>query len=181
MLQAEVKKELYSWILPIGVAVVLVFICRTFIFTPVVVKGESMEPTFDNQDRILVNKIGDINRFDMIVFHAPDQEEQYIKRVIGLPGDEIIMKDDVLYVNGIAYDEEYVKRDYDTSVQKITGDFTLEGLTGNDQVPNGYFFVLGDNRLKSKDSRALGLIEADAVIGKVKFRYYPFTDFGLVK
>lgn len=181
LLQGSTKKEVYSWIKSIAFAVVIVFICREFIFTPVVVKGESMEPTFDSNNRIVVSKTSAIERFDMIVFKAPDKDEQYIKRVIGLPGDSVEMRDDVLYINGKPYEEPYVKRNNNIGLSKVTGDFTLKELTGNKKVPNGYFFVLGDNRLKSKDSRDFGFISTDSVIGEVKFRFYPLQEIGMPK
>jgi len=180
LLQASTKKEVYSWIKSIAFALVIVFICREFIFTPVVVKGESMEPTFENNNRLIVSKTSAIERFDMIVFKAPDKDEQYIKRVIGLPGDSVEMRDDVLYINGKSYEEPYVKRN-NNQLNKVTGDFTLKELTGNKKVPDGYLFVLGDNRLRSKDSRELGFISTDSVIGGVKFQFYPLQEIGIPK
>ncbi|WP_100329949.1 signal peptidase I [Bacillus xiapuensis] len=180
-MQESTKKEAYSWIKSIAFALVIVFICREFIFTPVVVKGESMEPTFGNNHRVVVSKTSKIERFDMIVFKATDKNEQYIKRVIGLPGDRVEMKDDVLYVNGKPYEEPYVKRNNNMELSRVTGDFTLKELTGNEKVPNGYFFVLGDNRLKSRDSRDFGFIAADSVIGEVKFQFYPLQELGMPK
>jgi len=177
-LQASTKEEIYSWIKTIAFALVIVFICREFIFTPVVVKGESMEPTFENKDRVVISKISAIERFDMIVFKEPVKDAQYIKRVIGLPGDNVEMRGDVLYINGNSYEEPYVKGNNNT---KITGDFTLKELTGNEKVPNGYLFVLGDNRLNSKDSREIGFISTDSVIGEVKFRFYPLQEIGIPK
>mgnify|MGYP002510337015 CR=1 FL=1 len=174
----HVKKELYSWGKSIVFALVLVFVCRTFLFTPVIVKGESMEPTFEENDKLIVSKISKINRFDQIVFQAPNQDEQHIKRVIGLPGDTVVMEDDVLYVNGESYEEPYVNRK-STTANKVTGDFTLEQLTGKQQVPKGFVFVLGDNRLKSGDSRLYGFISKDEIIGEVKFRYYPLKQIGI--
>lgn len=180
-MQASTKKEVYSWIKSIVFALAIVFICRAFIFTPVVVKGESMEPTFENKDRLVINKLSAIERFDMIVFKEPVKDEQYIKRVIGLPGDSVEMRDDVLYINGKSYEEPYVKGNNNIKFNKVTGDFTLKELTGNEKVPNGYLFVLGDNRLNSKDSRELGFISTDSVIGEVKYQYYPLQEVGIPK
>ncbi|MGE6259834.1 signal peptidase I [Heyndrickxia sporothermodurans] len=175
------KKELYSWIKSIAIAVIIVFICRQFLFTPVVVHGESMLPTFQNNNRVVVSKISSIKRFDMVVFDAPDVEERkeldYIKRVIGLPGDQIEVKNDVLYVNGKAYKESYVKKEQGPK----TEDFTLQELTGSKTVPNGFYFVMGDNRHGSDDSRSFGFIPEDSIIGKVVFRFYPFTKIGMPK
>lgn len=173
------RKEIYSWIKSILFAFIIVLVCRQFLFSPVVVKGESMLPTLENHNRLIINKIGKIDRFDLIVFDAPDVKKgtkaEYIKRVIGLPGDRLVMKDDVLYINGKAYKEPYVKR----GNGKTTKDFTLEEIAGKTIIPDGYYFVMGDNRLKSNDSRRFGLISKDSIIGKVTLRFYPLEDAGL--
>ncbi|MCM3759021.1 signal peptidase I [Sporosarcina aquimarina] len=181
LLQESTKKEVYSWIKSIVFAAFIVIVCRLFIFTPVTVQGVSMEPTFEDNNRIVVSKTSKLDRFDTIVFKAPDADKQYIKRIIGLPGDRIEMQDDVLYVNGTPYEETYVKRKNDFDLPRITGDFTLQELTGKTTVPKGYLFVLGDNRLKSSDSREYGLISTDSVIGEVKFRFYPLQKTGVPK
>ncbi|MDQ0270388.1 signal peptidase I [Cytobacillus purgationiresistens] len=96
-MKESTKKEIYSWVKSIVFAFIITFICRVFIFIPTTVFGESMLPTFNNEDRIVVSKTSEIQRSDVIVFDAPDMAgKQYIKRVIGLPGDSIEMKDDVL-------------------------------------------------------------------------------------
>lgn len=180
-MQSRTKKEVYSWIKTIIFALVIAFICREFIFTIVVVEGQSMEPTFENKDGVVISKISAIERFDVVVFKEPVEDEQYIKRVIGLPGDSVEIRDDVLYINGKSYEEPYVKRDHKINFSKVVGDFTLKELTGNEKVPNGYLFVLGDNRLNSKDSREFGFILTHSIIGKVKFRFYPLKEIGTPK
>lgn len=180
-MQENTKEKIYSLVKSIVLAIVIVFICRQFLVIPVAVHGESMEPTFEAKNRLIVSKISKIDRFDIVVFQAPDEDEQYIKRVIGLPGDQIEMSDDILYVNGNRYEEPYVKRESTSRAGRITGDFSLHGLTGYTTIPEGYFFVLGDNRLRSKDSREFGLIAAHSVVGEVKFRIYPFGEMGIPK
>ncbi|WP_304466157.1 signal peptidase I [Sporosarcina sp. BI001-red] len=181
-MKKSTKKEVYSWMKSIAIAVFIAFMCRQFLFTPLTVHGVSMEPTFDDNNRIVISKTSTTERFDMIVFKAPDAvDTQYIKRVIGLPGDNVEMKDDVLFINGKQYEEPYVKRDNEIELGKVTGDFTLQELTGHTTVPNGYLFVLGDNRLKSNDSRAYGFISTDSVIGEVKLRFYPVQKTGIPK
>ncbi|MBU5212600.1 MULTISPECIES: signal peptidase I [Heyndrickxia] len=177
------KSELFSWIKSILLAVVIVLVCRYFVFTPSVVVGESMMPNLQDGNRIIVSKLSDIKRFDEIVFHAPDADEHYVKRVIGLPGDSIEMKDDVLYINGKAYKEPYLKENRKDllPMQQLTEDFTLKEKTGKSKVPKGYLFVLGDNRLVSKDSRYFGVIPMDSVIGKVKIRFWPLNEFDYFK
>src|SRR5437763_449971 len=105
------KNELWEWTKALLIAVALAAVIRYFLFAPIVVDGLSMMPTLHDQDRMIVNKlsyeIGTPHRFDIIVFHAPEGKD-YIKRVIGLPGDRIEYKNDTLYVNGKAYKEPYL-------------------------------------------------------------------------
>lgn len=177
----QVMSEIKSWIKSILFAFALAFLCHHFIFSPTVVKGDSMAPTFQDDDRVIVSKISDLNRSDLVVFHAPEQENKdYIKRVIGLPGDTIEMIDDVLYINGEVVIEGYLHENkQNATTHKLTGDFTLFEITGKTEVPEGSLFVLGDNRIVSKDSRYFGFISMESVVGVVKFRIYPFDDVGL--
>ncbi|MEK4424846.1 signal peptidase I [Solibacillus sp. FSL K6-1523] len=187
-LQKKEKNELLEWLKAIVVTVVFVIGIRTFIFTPILVSGESMMPTYEDGDRVIVNIIGKqisgLERFDVIVFHTTE-ETNYIKRVIGLPGDHIAYKDDVLYINGTPYDEPYLDA-YKAQLMgygTLTQDFTLEDLANVSTIPEGYLFVLGDNRVNSTDSRdpRVGLIAIDTVIGKANIRFYPLDHIGIVK
>ncbi|AOV07042.1 signal peptidase I [Sporosarcina ureilytica] len=168
------KKEILSWMKSAAIALVLAILIRQFLYTPVTVSGQSMEPTFENDNRVVITKIHSINRFDMIVFHSPISDENFIKRVIGLPGDIVVMKDDHLYVNGIEYEEKYVQANKDKLYEghRLTENFEV-------RVPTGHYFVLGDNRQYSMDSRMLGPIEEQAIIGKVSFRIYPLSSIGI--
>lgn len=180
-MQVNIKKEVYSWIKSMAFALIIAFFCRNFIFSPTTVYGESMSPTFQDKDRVLLSKISDIQRFDMVVFSAPDADKFYIKRVIGLPGDSVEMKDDDLYINGNEMEEPYLEENKEDALFKLTGDFTLKEITGESRVPEGSLFVMGDNRLYSKDSRFFGFISEDSIVGEVKFRFYPLKKIGLPK
>jgi signal peptidase I len=178
---AEKKKnELWEWTKALLIAVVLAAVIRYFLFAPIVVDGLSMMPTLHDQDRMIVNKlsykIGEPERFDIIVFHAPENKD-YIKRVIGLPGDTVEYKNDTLYVNGKAYEEPYLE-EYKKQVidGPLTDPFTLEEKIGRETVPEGHLFVMGDNRRFSKDSRHIGTVPFDEVLGKTSIIYWPIED-----
>ena len=175
------KSETFTWVRSIMVAIILAFIIRSFFFTPIVVDGESMNPTLQDKDRMVVTKIGEPKRFDIVVFHAPDGRD-YIKRVIGLPGDRIEYKNDVLYINGKAYNEPYLEK-YKKRLNDgtLTYSFTLkETAVGSDTVPKDSLFVMGDNRRESKDSRKIGAIPMKKVIGTSNVVYYPIKDIKIV-
>lgn len=182
------KHELFEWLKVIALTAVFVIGIRTFIFSPIIVDGASMMPTYEDGDRIIVNKIGktmtDLERFDIVVFKAPD-ERNFIKRIIGLPGDHIEYKNDELYVNGEKLEEPYLSQNKSAlnGFGDLTGDFTLEQLTDHSKIPEDYYLVLGDNRLKSSDSRdsRVGLVAKDQIIGKYNIRIYPFDELGWVK
>ena len=181
MMKSSFKDERYSLVKAILFAFIMATVCRHFIFSPIAVKGESMLP-FEDKDRLVISKVTSINRFDIIVFQAPDQDENYVKRVIGIPGDSVEIKDDVLYINGKAYKEAYVNKNINRTIyNNETDDFNLEDHTSEKTIPEGYYFVLGGNRWKSNDSREFGLISSKSIIGEVKFRYYPLQDIGVPK
>ena len=176
----KVTEEIASWLTPILIAVIVVLVSRQFIFLPTTVRGESMMPSLHDGNRVILSKITHIDRFDEVVFHATDSPDKYVKRVIGLPGDTIEMKDDTLYINGKPYEEEYLdelrsSQDQDAS---FTEDFTLQEMTGKEKVPEGQMFVLGDNRPNSKDSRVFGFVPMERIVGEVKMRYWPMKDIG---
>lgn len=171
-------KELMSWIVPIVIAVAIAFLCRQFLFAPVTVKGESMENTYHNNDRVIISKVSKIERFDVIVFLAPDETDHYIKRVIGMPGDRVKVVNDVLYINDKKYDESYEAdhiKEYKADDLNFTEDFSMEELTGEKVVPKDQYFVLGDNRQNSADSREYGFINKSVVDGVVVLKFWPWT------
>jgi signal peptidase I len=178
---AKEKNELWEWTKALLIAIGLAAVIRYFLFAPIVVDGFSMMPTLHNGDRMIVNKLSKPDRFDIIVFHAPEQKD-YIKRVIGLPGDTVEYVNDTLYINGKAYEEPYLDAYKKQNPEgPLTEDFTLEEITGQKTVPEGELFVMGDNRRSSKDSRHIGTIPLEQVIGDAKFVYWPIKDMRFVK
>ncbi len=178
------KNEAFEWIKALVIAVVIAVLVRSFIFTNYIVEGQSMMPTLQDGNRLIVNKIDyDItkpHRFDIVIFHATKTED-YVKRVIGLPGDKIEYKNDTLYVNGKAKKEPYLKPYKKQLVSgQLTGDYTLKGLTGQMTVPKGKIWVMGDNRQNSVDSRVFGFVDINQIVGKVDLRYWPMAKFQLL-
>lgn len=174
--------EVFSILLNALIISGLVLIINYFFFANVKVDGASMEPTLHDTDRLILNKMSNLERFDIVVFPAPDNEkDKYIKRIIGIPGDRIEYREDKLYLNGEYIEEKYLP-DYSESdsLYYATGNFSLQSLLGTEVVPEGKYFVLGDNRMNSRDSREFGFVDGDAMVGKVVFRYWPFDQFGVV-
>lgn len=180
------KNELWEWTKALLIAFAIAAFIRYFLFTPIVVDGDSMMPTLENGDRMIVNKfsykIGEPERFDIVVFHAPEQKD-YIKRVIGVPGDFVEYKDDQLYINGEPIDEPYLDA-YKAEISEgnLTGDFSLKDIDPSlDVIPEGYVFVMGDNRRFSKDSRHIGIVEQKEIIGNTSIIFWPLNEIEIVK
>lgn len=152
-----------------------------FLFRPFQVNGQSMYPNYHNGEYILTNLIGlklsQINRGDVIVFEAPqDKEKDFIKRVIGIPGDQVGLKDGRMILNGQNLDESsYLASD----VKTYGGAFLGDGETTT--VPENSFFMLGDNRNFSSDSREWGFVPKSKIIGRSFFVYWPLNEMRLVK
>ncbi|MFP7168765.1 signal peptidase I [Terribacillus sp. 7520-G] len=163
--------------------IVLLLVCfREWVFADYRVEGESMEPTLQDGNFLMVNKFRNdadsIRRFDVIVFHATEDED-YVKRVIGMPGDTLEVRNDRLFVNGEYRPEHYLEAYKDDIDGRLTYDFTLEDVTGQTTVPDGMLFVMGDNRRDSLDSRAFGFIPIEQVVGKVDAQFWPMSATGL--
>lgn len=163
-------KKFINDLIPYIIIVIVVVLFRTFIMTPAVVDGLSMYDTLNDHDIVLINKIvmktNNINRFDIVVLKNNTDGDKIIKRIIGLPGEKIEYKDNKLYING-----EEIEDNFKTNE---TTDFTAE-------TKENEYFVLGDNRELSKDSRYLGNFKKENIIGKVDFRFYPFDKLGFVE
>ena len=184
---ARNKNEWLDWIKAIVIAGLLAFIVRMFFFAPIVVDGPSMMPTLEDGDHMIVNKfsyfIGEPERFDIVVFHATAKKD-YIKRVIGLPGEHVAIVDDSLYINGKQIDEPFLdeKKRLLNNNQVYTFDFRLEDIPGGyATIPEDHVLVLGDNRANSRDSRSLGLIHYDQLVGKTNLLYWPIDRFSFNK
>lgn len=187
------NNKIKEW-LPIVIIIALIFLARMFVFSPVKVEGHSMDPTLHDKQRLITSKISNLDRQDIITTKEPDNQSLYVvKRIIGLPGDRVVMKENVLTINGKEYDEPYLaefkekfKKDhlaeeysYNSAFQQqaanatsFTNDFTVT-------VPKNQYFVLGDNRLISKDSRIFGFVDKSLIQGKVVLRFWPLNQFKL--
>jgi signal peptidase I len=161
----------------VALSVVLAVVVIVFIYQPVKVEGTSMMPGLTDQERIFINKYtyrlgtDSIERDDLVVFHYPnDLTQSYIKRIIGLPGDTIAIDDGTVSVNGKVLDEPYVPEEYrdHVSMQKET-------------VPPEKYFVLGDHRSSSNDSRVWGYVDRKEIYGKAVFVYWPLDKIGRVR
>ena len=154
-------------LIPYVVIILVVVLFRTYIATPVRVDGDSMDPTLKNGQILILNKMDqEYERMDIVVFDY--KKDRLIKRVIGLPGETVEIKDNTLYING----EEI--SDYKEDVK--TADYKL-----NVTIPEGYYFVLGDNRSVSADSRLIGLVSKEDLKGTICFRLFPLMKIGGIK
>ncbi|MFT8343337.1 MAG: signal peptidase I [Clostridium beijerinckii] len=167
------KENLFKeWVIPIALAIILALLINKFIFFNILIPTPSMVPTLNVKDRFVVTRMynmGNLKEGDIIVFYSDEYKERMAKRLIGLPGDKIEIKDGVVFRNGEKIEEEYVKN--------------KDKYNGTYEVPQGKYFFLGDNRPISADSRRWKnpYIDASDIEGKVQFRFYPLKDLGVVK
>jgi len=163
---AKIFKELFPYLV---IIIVVVFI-RTFIVTPVQVVGTSMVPTLNDNQILLLKKYDhEFERFDIVVFEY--EKSTLIKRVVGLPGEHVEYRNNKLYINGKKVSEEFIKED--------TEDFKLSEIDYK-IIPKGHYFVMGDNRNNSTDSRYIGLINEDEIKGSTNYSLFPFNTFGKI-
>lgn len=157
-------------LIPYVIIVIVVFGIKTYIATPVLVDGSSMSPTLsDNQFIILSRSTKKIDRNDIVVFDYEDSK--LIKRVIGLPGESIKYENGILYIND---------REYEDKFSSITEDFELSEF-GIKKIPENSYFLLGDNRNNSIDSRIIGPVNISNINGETIFSVYPFNTFGKIE
>ena len=182
----KVLRSVFSWIIPILVALILVVLVRTFLFEVVKVSGDSMEPNLVDKERMVVVKPLKLKRLSVIVFDAYGEDPaaakntNYVKRVIGLPGDKVVSQNGYIYVNNKKINQSFINQNERTTG---TGDWTLSSLAqkGNwtykgNRVPKGHYFVLGDHRSVSEDGRAWGYVSANKVMGVVKVPFWQGTE-----
>jgi signal peptidase I len=178
-------RKIYSFLLDSVQTFLIAFsvflVIYVFLFRPFEVKGDSMYPNFVDQEYVLTNiislRFSHPQRGDVIVFKSPSEpDKDFIKRVIGVQGDTIMLKNGDVYLNGNLLDESaYLKPD----VKTYGGSFLKDGQTIT--VPPGQYFVMGDNRIYSSDSREWGFVKQDEVIGKSFFVYWPLSKLGFIK
>lgn len=150
-------------IIPYAIIVAVVILIRTFVLTPVIVSGTSMDDTLKNGELLLLKKYDkNFERFDIVVFDYGDSK--LVKRIIGLPGETLEYKDGILYINGKETEDPFASS---------TKDFKLTDLN-IDVIPEDYYFVMGDNRSNSSDSRIIGPISKDTINGTTSFSLWPF-------
>ena len=174
--KASVGKELFQWVLVILGAVILAFLIDTFVIVNAQIPSGSMENTIMTGDRVFGNrlayKFSDPKRFDIIIFKYPDDESQlFIKRIIGLPGETVEIHDGNIYINGS-----------DSPLEDVDIKEPMEGSFGPYTVPEGCYFVMGDNRNNSRDSRYWEntFVSEDEILGKAVFRYWPLNKMKLL-
>jgi signal peptidase I len=165
----------HSWLRDLVVSVAVSAFIILFLYQPVRVEGTSMLPLLEDQDRLFINKIayrvGEIHEGDVVVFQYPrDHEKSYIKRVIALPGDDLRIDHGRVYVNGVRLKEPYLQRSFadDRSQPEMV-------------LPAREYFVMGDHRSISSDSRDFGPVDRDLIYGKAVFVYWPMEQVGVVR
>lgn len=164
----ERSKNIWGWIIAIGIAVAVAFLVRAFLFEIILVDGPSMQPTLRTDERLAVEKVsryaGLPERGDIIIVHYPDgTNRNYVKRAIGLPGDTVEIKNSVVYVNGEALNETYTSPEPYADMEAVV-------------VPEDSVFVMGDNRANSMDSRIVGPIKHEWIVGHAMAVIFPFNE-----
>lgn len=173
-LSRDSKYSIVRWFRLSLIALLICLIFRFFMFIPVTIDGYSMMPTLKMREVMLVNRLSDVKRFDTIVFNV--EKQQYVKRVIGMPGDHLVYKNDQLYINGKLKAEPYLQQ-------------YREKLNENDTFMSDYdimvdantYYVLGDNRDNSNDSRYFGTVTGEDIIGVAKYVYLPINHMRTIK
>lgn len=168
------NKNYIKELIPYVIILVVIILLKTFVFTTIRVNGSSMDPTLKNKDLMILDKISyrfkPIKRNDIVVVKT--KNDKLIKRVIALPGESIKYENNILYINGKEYK--------DIVNWTTTNDFDIEEF-GIDKIPEDYYFVMGDNRINSIDSRIIGPVSKKDIMGHATFTIFPFSRFGSKK
>ena len=188
---------------PFILFVLVLGLSRLFLWQPVKVDGHSMDPTLADGERLIVLDHTKINRFDIVVAKETEdgQTKEIVKRVIGMPGDTITYNDDTLYINGKEENEKYLDEykqaldddqlqdiyAYNSLFQELAekADAFTTDSDGNTEftvkVPKGEYYLMGDDRIVSKDSREVGTFPKSSIVGEVKFRFWPLSKIGFIE
>jgi signal peptidase I len=183
------RRTIIEWAILIGSALLIAILIKTFLFQAFYIPSESMKPTLNVGDRVLVNKVSyrlhDVNRGDIVVFETPPkakdangQIKDLVKRVVALPGETFSTRNGTVYINGRPLKEPYLQKGVKTCAPNTAA--TTCGDIGDQQIPAGDVMVLGDNRTASKDSRFFGPIKDSSIVGRVFIRIWPINDIGFL-
>ena len=171
-MEKKLWREIIEWVLLLLLAWVISLVIRAYVLDTRIVPTGSMIPTIQLQDRLLVDKLffkfSELKRGDIVVFHAPpaaNESDDLVKRIIGLPGETLEVRDGMVWINGEALDEPYIYEQPDY-------------LYGPEVIPDHSYFVMGDNRRNSKDSHFWGFLPEENITGRVIIRYWPLSDWG---
>ena len=185
----KTRRTIIEWTILIGSALVIAILIKTFLFQAFYIPSESMKPTLNVGDRVLVNKVSyrlhDVNRGDIVVFETPPKAKDangeikdLVKRVIALPGESFSTRNGGVYINGRPLKEPYLQKGVRTCAPNTSA--TGCGDVAPTTIPAGDILVLGDNRPASKDSRFFGPIKESSIVGRVFLRIWPLNDLGFL-
>ena len=177
-MKLETKQEILSWMKALVIGFTTVLLVRKFIFAPTTVHGQSMSPTLEDNERVILRLLGyQPEQFDVVVIQH-QEGPNWVKRIIGMPGQHVSFQDNQLFIDGVLMEEIHLPP------HAFTQDFTLEDICQFEHcatIPEGYYLVLGDNRMNSGDSRHIGLIHEAQILGGVTWRFWPLPTFNRIR
>lgn len=182
-----VKRDFIRNIILVIIAILAIFLLHRFVFSTFKVHDDAANTYLSSGDIVLVNKNKEPQYKDFVVYE--EKGIYYISRVIGTPGEQVTVMDDILYVNNLHQEEPYIERikakfqSTNDSQVAFTSDLSVSSLTDGkyETIPKGKYLVLNDNRQNTNDSRRFGLISKSQIRGVISFKLYPFSEFGFVK